>query len=131
MKRAGMMEWQTWTPQKRLLERACGFESRSRHTADADRFSGRLVFAAGTVSADPDNEPHVPPPYRGPGLIAVQSRRPGPGKRTDLRRFHSHHPALATRQPARPSQSPAALPTLRWEIARRRRIRLSARPLSG
>src|SRR5690349_20775203 len=27
-----MMEWQTWTPQKRLLERACGFESRSRHT---------------------------------------------------------------------------------------------------
>jgi hypothetical protein len=28
---AGMMEWQTWTSQKRLLERACGFESRFRH----------------------------------------------------------------------------------------------------
>lgn len=28
-----MVEWQTLTPQKRLLERACGFESRFRHSA--------------------------------------------------------------------------------------------------
>ena len=26
------MEWQTWRSQKPLLERACGFESRSRHS---------------------------------------------------------------------------------------------------
>jgi hypothetical protein len=30
-KYAGMVEWQTSTSQKRLPERACGFESRFRH----------------------------------------------------------------------------------------------------
>ena len=33
--RAGMMERQTWTSQKRLPGRACGFESRSRHSTPA------------------------------------------------------------------------------------------------
>jgi hypothetical protein len=45
------MEWQTWTSQKRLLERACGFESRSRHTAGADaRAQLALSVPAGTIS---------------------------------------------------------------------------------
>ena len=29
---ARMMEWETWWPQTPLLERACGFESRSGHS---------------------------------------------------------------------------------------------------
>jgi hypothetical protein len=28
---AGLAEWQTLMPQKHLSERACGFESRTRH----------------------------------------------------------------------------------------------------
>lgn len=34
-----MVEWQTLTPQKRLLERACGFESRFRHPRQSETVS--------------------------------------------------------------------------------------------
>ena len=44
------MEWQTWTSQKRLLERACGFESRSRHTTPLVPGDAGLSVAATTMS---------------------------------------------------------------------------------
>ena len=44
------MEWQTWTSQKRLPERACGFESRSRHTTHLVPGDAGLSVAATTMS---------------------------------------------------------------------------------
>ncbi len=80
--RAGMMERQTLTSQKRLPERACGFESRSRHQ-NALRYAARFpssYMANGFYrTMEPDLAEHKCRWHEGKSLLLVFSTRRTPG----------------------------------------------------
>ena len=95
-----MMERQTLTSQKRLPERACGFESRSRHKERLhNRHLNKCLHRAMLVPAS----------HREYGSSPICYWHPRPGERPDLRSIGRRHPALAQRPPPWYRARPAAL----------------------
>ncbi len=105
------MEWQTWTSQKRLPERACGFESRSRHTTHLRSGGCR------TVGGRHDNELRVSPAYGRIRITPVEPGRDRPGECAGLRRLYPHDPALALWHPAERGHRGGTLPAMRRQRA--------------
>src|SRR5690606_31383958 len=68
---AGVVEWQTRSTQNALLERACGFESRSRHARPARQQPVRATGYAAGVST---SERPVPRPPKSPETDPVPTQ---------------------------------------------------------